>query len=166
MATLRTTLFAWLLTFSAVLSADQTDNVSQALSKREGASYRGCYQLTLGRWWPWGFGEDTKFVTPPNRVELSPDLGTWGFEKSELLIRAIPAASTQKTDGVGRPRASFWEVQPGNRVNLFWTDGFTGVTLKLVKQGNELTGWAHPHFDAVPLIPRSAHVKAKTIPCR
>jgi len=163
---LRATVFAWLLSFSAVLSAGQIDAASQALSKREVASYTGCYQLTLGRWWPWGFGGDTKFVTPPNRVELSADVGTWGFEKNELLIRAIPAGSTQKNDVVGRPRASFWKVQPSNRVNLFWTDGLTGVTLNLVKQGNELTGWAHPHFDAVPLIPRIARVKAKTAPCR
>lgn len=166
MVILRTTVFAWFLSLSAVLGAAQTDRVSRALSKTDMVSYTGCYQLTLGRWWPWGFGEDAKFVTPPNRIELSPTLGTWGFENGEFLIRAIPAASTQESNGGGRPRASFWEVQPSNRVNLYWTDGLTGVTLNLAKQGNKLTGWAHPHFDAVPLIPRIASVKAETIPCR
>lgn len=128
-------------------------------------SYAGCYQMTLGRWWPWGFGEDTKFVTLPNRFELSQESGTWGFEENELLIRANPPASAQKRDVNVRPRASFWELEGRNRVSLFWTDGLTGVTLRVTKHNKELTGWAHPHFDFRPLIPRIARVKAKRIPC-
>lgn len=66
------------------------------------ASFVGCYKLKVGRWWPWGFGED---------------------------------------------------------------NGFTGVSLELQKHGDELRGRAHPHFDAVPLIPRTANVTAKRIAC-
>jgi hypothetical protein len=101
-------------------------------------------------------------VTPPNRIELSSDLGTDGFQKDHLLIRVVPAQKSTVSGGRG---ASFWEVQPSNRVDLFWTDGFTGVTLNLERQGNELRGWAHPHFDAARLIPRIAHVKVQRIAC-
>jgi hypothetical protein len=167
--TLGATTFAWLLLFLTVLTPRcpaQSGDPSHSPSKAEVASYTGCYQLTVGRWWPWSFGEDTKYVTPPNRIELSPDLGTEGFGKDHLLIRVVPAVPAQKITVSGGRGASFWEVQPSNRVNLFWTDGFTGVTLKLKKQGYELLGWAYPHFDAVPLIPRIARVKAKLIPCK
>ncbi len=49
--------------------------------------------------------------------------------------------------------------------DLTWTDGFTGVTLKLEKKGDKLSGWAHPHFDAVKIIPRRARVVARPIAC-
>lgn len=129
-------------------------------------AYAGCYQLTMGRWWPWSLGESAKYVTPPNRIELSPERGTWGFEEGELLIRAVPAVPIQRSDGVGRPRASFWKVRASDGVKLFWTDGFTGVTLKFQRRGNELVGWADPMFDAGLLIPRTVRVKARPIPCR
>ncbi len=32
--------------------------------------FEGCYELTMGRWWPWSFGEDKYLVTPPDRIEL------------------------------------------------------------------------------------------------
>jgi hypothetical protein len=48
---------------------------------------------------------------------------------------------------------------------LIWTDGFVGVRLSLEKNGNELHGWAHPHFDASKLIPRTARVDARPIAC-
>ncbi len=36
---------------------------------------------------------------------------------------------------------------------------------RLEKDGEKLSGWAHPHFDAVKLIPRTAHVVARRIAC-
>ncbi len=131
-------------------------------SERETTPYTGCYELNMGRWWPWSFGEDTKYVTPPNRIELLPQLGTQGFEKDRLLIRSIPVQIRVVSGG---RRASFWEVRHKNRLNLVWTDGFTGVTLNLEQQGPDLHGWAHPHFDAARLIPRIARAKLQRIPC-
>jgi hypothetical protein len=52
-----------------------------------------------------------------------------------------------------------------NQIELIWTDGFTGITVELEEKSNELRGWAHPHFDAVPLIPRIARATAQRIPC-
>jgi hypothetical protein len=122
--------------------------------------YTGCYQLTLGRWWPWGFGEKNSYVTPPSRVELLSEHGARGFEQDGFLLRAVPR---EQEAPAGNRESSYWRVRSINQIDLIWTDGFTGVTLKLEKNGDELSGWAHPHFDAVKLIPRTAHVVARRI---
>jgi hypothetical protein len=124
--------------------------------------FTGCYDLKIGRWWPWAFGEDTEFVTPPNRIQLLSELGTVGFEKNSFLIRMIPLAN-QTTSGLGSP--SYWQVKTGNHVYLIWNNGFTGVTLKMEKHGDGLRGWAHPHFDAPTFVPRVARVTARRISC-
>ena len=126
------------------------------------APFEGCYEVKLGRWWPWGFGEENAYVTPPSRVRLLPERGTKGFEKYGFLIRALPR---QKGEAPGRGGPSYWEVESKNRIDLIWTDGFTGVTLELQKHSDELSGWAHPHFDAPHLIPRTARVTASRIAC-
>jgi hypothetical protein len=122
----------------------------------------GCYELKLGRWWPWAFGEDTKFVTPPDRIQLLPERGTEGFEQDRFLIRTIPRVNGT-TSGRGGP--SYWQVKTGNQVDLIWNNGFTGVTLMMEKHGDDLRGWAHPHFDAPKFVPRVARVTARRISC-
>ncbi len=124
--------------------------------------FAGCYELKIGRWWPWAFGEDTQFVTPPNRIQLLSERGTEGFEQNGFLIRVIPLAN-QTTSGLGAP--SYWQVKTGNHVDLIWNNGFTGVTLKMQKHVDGLRGWAHPHFDAPKFVPRVARVTARRISC-
>ncbi len=125
-------------------------------------SFEGCYELTLGRWWPWSFGGDNEFVTAPSRIRLFSERGTKGFEEGGFLIRTIPP---RKGAASGRGGPSYWNVKSPNEIELIWNDGFTGVRLSLKKSGNELRGWAHPHFDAPRLIPRIAHVIARKIAC-
>lgn len=124
--------------------------------------FTGCYEIKLGRWIPWSYGEDTPVVTPPKKIELLPNRGLEGLEKDRLLIRSLPAQQT-----VGRPplHGSFWAVLPNRKAQLTWTNGFSGVTLKVGKHGTDLHGWAHPHFDFPRLVPRTAHVTAKKIDC-
>jgi hypothetical protein len=126
------------------------------------APFVGCYELTLGRWWPWSFGEETKYVTPPNRVQLLPERGKIGFEQDGFLLRAMAANKDTKS---ARGGPSYWQVKSSNRIDLTWTDGFTGVSLRLEKDGNDLHGWAHPHFDAPKFVPRTTHVIARRIAC-
>jgi hypothetical protein len=125
-------------------------------------SFEGCYELTLGRWWPWSFDGDNEFVTPPSRIRLLSERGTKGFEQDGFLIRPIPP---RKGAASGRGGPSYWNLKSASAIDLIWTDGFTGVTLSLEKRGDQLRGWAHPHFDAAPLIPRVAHVVARKIAC-
>lgn len=124
-------------------------------------SFAGCYELKMGRWWPWSFGGDTIFVTPPSRIELLSERGTKGFERDGFLIRAIPQPKGAAPANGG---PSYWQVKSDNQIDLMWNDGFSGVTLALRKVGNDLSGWAHPHFD-FPTIPRIARVTARRISC-
>jgi hypothetical protein len=125
------------------------------------AAFEGCYEVKLGRWWPWGFGEENAYVTPPTRIQLLGEHGTRGFEQDKLLIRTIPRQDRPS----GSRESSFWSTKSQSQLLLTWTDGFVGVTLDLTKNRDELNGWAHPHFDAVKLIPRIAHVRARRITC-
>lgn len=133
----------------------------QLLSDSKTGAFTGCYNLKLGRWWPWGFGEDNIFATPPNRIKLFPEQGTVGFEQNGLLIREI-------TPGKGpspfRRRSSYWQVKSSDKVDLTWTTGFSGVTLELKKGRKDMRGWAHPFWD-FPRLPRIARVTAKPIAC-
>ena len=122
----------------------------------------GCYELKMGRWWPWGFGEDNSFVTPPSRIQLLSLGGTEGFEKDGFIIRTLPE-SNRAMHGI-RTVWSYWRVTSPNDVDLVWTDGLTGVTLRLHKSGDDLVGWAHPHFDTPSLL-RAAHVTARKELC-
>jgi hypothetical protein len=159
---------AAVLMLLAVLSPEcsaQASNPSSGSNTRgenPTSSFTGCYELLLGRWWPWSFGGDTIYVTPPTRIELLPEPGTKGFEQNGLIIRAIPP---QKPDPTVHPVSSYWQIESTTQVDLIWTNGFSGVTLKLEKHGTELRGWAHPHFDFPTFIPRFQHVTAKRITC-
>ena len=117
----------------------------------------GCYELRLGRWWPWGMGEDTPFVTPPKQIELTLEPGTEYFEKDHLLIREVPADNSSR-------KGAFWSSKDNGAVLLVFTNGFSGVNLNLNKRRNELRGWAHAHFD-FPRPPHIAHAVAEPIPC-
>jgi hypothetical protein len=124
--------------------------------------FEGCYELKFGRWWPWSFGEDTQFVTPPSEIRLLPVPGTEGFEKNGFLIRRI---SPSEGSTSGRRWFSYWKVKSADRVELTWTNGFSGVFLRLEGQGDKLRGWAHPHFDFPTPPPRIMHVTAQRIAC-
>jgi hypothetical protein len=127
------------------------------------APFVGCYQVGVGHWWPWSFGEDTVFVTPPSRIRLLPQRGTEGFEDNGFIIRVLPPDKVA-VHGIRRVW-SYWTVKSTKDAELVWTDGLTGVVLKLHKRGSDLRGWAHPHFDFPTFIPRTAHVKARKMPC-
>ena len=135
---------------------------SKAQGENQVSSFTGCYELVLGRWWPWSFGEDNVYVTPPARIELLPESGTKGFETNGLIIRTISARSRASS---GRPVSSYWQMESSTHVDLIWTNGLSGVTLKLGKHRTELRGWAHPRFDFPILVPRIQRVTAKRIAC-
>jgi hypothetical protein len=69
----------------------QSDAIGQTQQGPLTKSFEGCYELTLGRWWPWPFGGDNAFVAPPSRIRLLSERGTIGFEEDGFLIRTIPS---------------------------------------------------------------------------
>jgi hypothetical protein len=147
---------------AASCSNRQTPASGQKSGERPEGAFAGCYELMLGRWWPWAFGQETILVTPPRRIRLLLTRGTVGFEKDQLLIRPL---SPTNASAPGRGGPSYWLKESEKRVDLTWADGFTGVVLTLEKQGDELHGWAHPYFDAGIFVPRFEHVIARRITC-
>jgi hypothetical protein len=145
----------------SIAQTDKSEAKAEAQAALTPAPFEGCYELKLGRWWPWGFGEENTMVTPPSRIQLLGERGTRGFEQDKLLIRTIPHQERPP----GSRESSFWSTKSPNQLLLTWTDGFVGVTLDLTKAKDELNGWAHPHFDAARLVPRLARVTARRIAC-
>jgi len=117
----------------------------QTQAALQSTPFEGCHELKLGRWWPWSFGEDTQFVTPPGKIRLLPTQGAEGFEKNGFLIRPIPPSQGSTS---GRRWSSYWQVKSADKVELTWT-----IFLRLGGQRDKLRGWAHPHFD----FPTSPH---------
>jgi hypothetical protein len=156
------TLLVLLIALSPLSLAQNATSGARVQSTAQTAPFTGCYELNVGRWWPWGFGEDGVSIAPPKHVRLLAERGTKGFEQDGFLMRAMPAS---KGESSGRARSAYWQVKSAEQVDLIWTDGFTGIRMKLEKQSDGLSGWAHPISDVQPLIPRVAHVTARWIPC-
>ena len=145
------------LTVASKPSLAQGSSPSDQISVADAAALAGCYQLQLGRWWPWGLGEDAVFATPPQRMELTLDRGTQGFETYGLVIR--PLSTNERLR-----RSAFWRPLGRTHAVLTWTTGFSGVGMILAEHGGDLRGRAHAFFD-FPRIPHKAHVVARKIPC-
>jgi hypothetical protein len=156
------TLLILLIVLSPLSFAQSAASGAQVQSAAQTASFAGCYELNVGRRWPWGLGEDGVSIAPPKRVRLLAERGTKGFEQDGFLLRA---ASASKSESSGQTKSAYWQVKSSDQVDLIWTDGFTGIRMKLEKQSDGLSGWAHPILDSPPLIPRVAHVTARRIPC-
>ncbi len=90
--------FLALVPLTCFAQTKKSEAKAQAQPAPTPASFEGCYELKLGRWWPWGFGEENTYVTPPSRIQLLGEHGTRGFEQDKLLI----PPSHAKTD---RPEA-------------------------------------------------------------
>jgi len=86
-----------------------------------------------------GFGSDDTFFTPPRRIKLLTEHGTKGFEQNGFCC----VHSRIQSNHGGRGGPSYWNVRSPNEIDLTWTDGFTGIRLKLTRTGNELRGWVH-----------------------
>lgn len=127
-------------------------------SESRDSNFAGCYNLQMGRWWPWSLGEDARFVTPPDQFELTLQRATEGFAKGHLIIRQAPSGE--------RPwRFSYWMLTKTNRAAAVWSDGLSGVSINFAKHGDELRGRAHAHFDFWRP-PHIAHVTARRIACQ
>ena len=74
------------------------------------APFVGCYELELGRWWPWGYGGDSSFVTPPKRVQFLAEPGIEGFEQDGFLLRGIAEPSKPVGDE-GDLRIGRWTLR-------------------------------------------------------
>jgi hypothetical protein len=142
-ATLRTFRLRAFLSFVRIAVAvppcldAQTRAKGQESAEAQALAFAGCYELGLGRWWPWSFGGETKLVAPPRRINLLLTRGTVGFEEDQLLVRPL---SDIKGLAPARAGPSDWQPKSDALVDLEWNDGFTGATLNLERVGKELSG--------------------------
>jgi hypothetical protein len=81
-------------------------------SKGAAASdFVGCYELKLGRWWPWSSEDLRMFHTPPSHVELLSSRGTDGFVKDHFLIGPVPASIRSTPSGSW---SAYWDLESKN----------------------------------------------------
>ncbi len=123
-------------------------------------SVRGCYDLNLSDWRPrLNLGEDQELIAPPTRIWLSSEQGSQGLEGRGYLLRPAPGE---------RPSVhswSYWVLEKGD-VGLVWTNGFSGLTMKLHPVGTEMTlkGKAETYWD-FPRATQTADVTAQRVSC-
>lgn len=129
-------------------------------SAAEVQSFAGCYELHVGRWWPWGFIWHEANGGLPRRIELLTEPGTDGPETGNPLMYVIRPKDVDSRP----PELSFWAVQSARKVRVVW-GGWVADTLNLHKTRSGLSGWDHHFADGFPLNPQIAHVTARRIPC-
>ena len=103
---------------------------------------QGCWALTRGPWWPpLPIGEDSIFSALPRRIELQNRRGTGVFEKEGWLVR--PAS--------GQPSSvhtySYFAPLGQDTVEIVWTTGFSGLTMRLGVTRDTLRGVAETFWD-------------------
>jgi hypothetical protein len=139
-------------------------SVEQETEQKESKSVKpeaiqGCYELGALSWKPdLKIGEDEVFITPPQRIQLLAEPGSVGFEKNGYLVR--PAPGFPKSIH----RASYWESTGPRTIEVVFTTGFSGLSMKLKVEGETLRGEAKTHWD-FPRRKQSAQVNARKIEC-
>jgi hypothetical protein len=128
-------------------------------SAAEVQSFAGCYELHVGRWWPWGFIWHESNGGLPRRIELLTDRDKERSHTSNPLMYAIYPERDSRP-----PVLSFWVVQSAKKARVVWF-GHVADTLNLHKTRSGLSGWDHHFSDGFPLNPQIAHVTARHIPC-
>ncbi len=101
----------------------------------------GCYTLTLGEWsGPLPATGEPAAHTPPAHFQLDTAL----FKPHRgPLYRVEPTWR-----GSVRLPLSSWSVGPGDSVRIAWSTGLIGVELRLIADGDSLTGIATTFHDA------------------
>ena len=121
-------------------------------------SVAGCYQLSLERWRPTlELGEDVAYITPPAVVRLSTTQGTAVFEEKGMLVRPANGIAPSVH------RASYWRLD-GKTVLVVWTNGFSGLWMRLRPSSTGMEGEAESFWDFNRPTQRT-HVEAKRVDC-
>ena len=120
-------------------------------------SVQGCYELSIAKWSP-DLGEDSVFATPPKRIILLGEKGSNHFESNGYLLRPAPGEEPSIH------RSAYWRLEGTDKLILVWTTGFSGVEVKLHRQGDALVGKAEPFWD-FPRRGRKSKAVAQRIEC-
>jgi hypothetical protein len=104
---------------------------------------QGCYELGALNWKPdlQLDKDEAAFIIPPERIELLAKRGTEGREKNGYLVR--PASGV--TQSVHR--STYWMPTGPNTIEVVFTTGTSGLSMKLRVEGETLKGKAKSHWD-------------------
>ena len=118
----------------------------------------GCYRLELGAWDPPLYPGSAEYVTPPEEIRLSREVGEGVFEQGKTIVRPVIPH--------GRTPSAFWERIAEDSVRVVWTDGHGGVRLDLQVTADSLYGIARLFADVIggPPAPQ-AKVVLRPAPC-
>jgi hypothetical protein len=96
-----------------------------------------CFTVSLGAWTP----SLPEALPPlPTGIRLTESLGTEGLEAGRQQIAAVPASEESY-------RWSWWEQRGTDSLGVVFSTGFTGVSLRLARRGNDFEGSASAFFD-------------------
>jgi hypothetical protein len=122
-------------------------------------SLAGCYVVFLGEWLPKGdLGPDVTFSTPPEMIEFTLLPVSRGGREDVYVAR--PPAGTKGSIHSW----STWELTPDGTVSVRLSTGFSGLTIELGPDGQDLVGRAKTFWD-FPRISQWATVRATRGPC-
>ena len=120
---------------------------------------QGCYEIGKLEWHPKFEGDDLVFITPPERIQILAERGTLGHEKGEYLVRPAP----------GFPKSihrySYWRPTGSHSLEIVWTTGLSGLTMRLKLNRDALTGKAKTFWDFPMWFGPSARVQARRVDC-
>ena len=151
-------LFCVAITSAPRQSIGQKAEVDESKSVKP-ETIQGCYDLGTLSWKPdLKLGEDEPFITPPQRIQILTERGTIGFEKNGYLVR--PAPGFPKSIH----RASYWESSGPRTIEVVFTTGTSGLSMKLKVEGETLRGEAKTHWD-FPRRGQTAQVNARKTEC-
>lgn len=126
------------------------------------AGFAGCYELAIGRWIPPYMPGHDDHRHLPRRIHLDTIRSPAPFERYSLQMR--PESFIYDSSR----RSTQWLPTSPEAVQLTWSTGFSGVSMRLRRAGNELRGTAlaSTDFSFGPLdrAPR-ASVTARRIEC-
>jgi hypothetical protein len=116
-----------------------------------------CYDLSLGPWRPRPLaGPDSIYIAPPSRVRFD----TVRSERSpDRFALATPPGALPSVH-----RYAWWRPVDGDRVELLWSTGYSGLRMTLGGAQGELRGEARAFWD-FPSDPLTADAVARRVAC-
>lgn len=120
---------------------------------------QGCYEIGKLDWHPPFKGDDVVFITPPERIQILAERGTQGPEKDQYLVRPAP----------GFPKTihhySYWRPTGSHSLEIVWSTGLSGLTMRVKLDRDALKGKAKPFWDFPMWLGPSARVLARKVDC-